>query len=277
VRLFSRKFNEKVFLISCAHCGLEYLNPQPSDAWLSEQYTSYYKRRESGVRPKLAFFTKLLKSVPVSFASKRVLEIGSAEGDCVVALNAIAPTADITALEAGEGCSHYYPDLKCHFVNLSIENWLAQSQDSQAEQYGVILCFDLIEHLREPILTLRSVCEFLEDQGTLIATFPAADSLSRRILGRIWPQYKLEHLYYFSSGSIEHLAQASGLQTVRLQFLTKTLSIDYLLAIASGFGPEPFRKLSVRLREMLPGFIGKIQVTAGFGEYLWVAQKPRRS
>ncbi|MFL5815444.1 MAG: class I SAM-dependent methyltransferase [Bdellovibrionia bacterium] len=277
VRLFAQKEKEEVYLLACKRCGLEYLNPQPSHLWLSEQYASYYKRRESGTRPKLEFFSRLLRSLPVSFASKRVLEVGSAEGDCVVALTALAPTADITALEAGDGCSHHYRDLKCRFINLSIEHWLDQTQNSPGEKYEAILCFDLIEHLRKPIETVKGICGHLEDQGMIVATFPAADSLSRRILGRIWPQYKLEHLYYFSSGSIERLAQAAGLQTIRLQYLNKTLSIDYLLAVASGFGPIPFRKVSAWARDRIPAFIGQIQVTAGFGEYLWVAEKTRRS
>lgn len=273
LRVFAQRGNEELDLASCSECGLEFLNPQPSDPWLGEQYASYYKRRQSGTRPKVEFFSRILRNLPFTLDGRRVLEVGSAEGDCIFALSKIAPSADVTAVEAGDDCAHHYKDLNCKFLNMSIENWLASTASGENQKYDVIFAFDLIEHLRDPIGTLKNVSDRIADHGKIVATFPAVDSLSRRVLGRLWPQYKLEHLFYFSDSSVRLVSQKTGLKTVRLEFLSKTLSIDYLLAVASGFGPIPFRKISSLLRKVIPTPVKQLRVTAGFGEYLWIAEK----
>ncbi|MFC1512738.1 hypothetical protein ACFL4S_01690, partial [bacterium] len=105
------------------------------------------------------------------------------------------------------------------------------------------------------------------------ATFPNVDSISRKVLRRCWPQYKLEHLYYFSKISVLKMSEVLGLKTIVLKPLMKKLPIDYYLSVGSNFGPETVKKITKIVKAVTPGFISRIEMPMFFGEWLFIVKK----
>lgn len=272
LRLFARRGSERLRLARCGGCGCEFLAPQPSDAWLAEEYAGYYARRGGRPeRPKRRYFEDLLRGTRIGFSGLRVCEIGAGEGDGVAALTGLWPDAEVTAVEANAECRPYYAEMRCRLVNRRVDEWIAGAGD---ETFDAVLLFDLLEHLRDPAASLRNlVRRSLRPGGRVVATFPRVDSPSRRLLGRLWPQYKPEHLFYFSRGAVARLAEAAGLDTVRLAPLVKTLPLGYFLAVGSGFGPEPVRKASRLVRAATPSRLQTLPVPLRLGEWLWIARR----
>lgn len=264
--------SELTELRRCNGCGCEFLYPQPSNAVLARQYANYYCRRRTAVaRPKVAFFDRMLDLVRLELSGRRILEIGSGEGDCIAAINRRWPTASVTAVESNPECLGHYGDLRAELLNVGVDSWL---HTDDRREFDVVLLFDLIEHLRDPVSAIRAiVCRHLARGGRIVATFPNSESFSRKAFNVFWPQYKLEHLFYFSRNSVERVARESGLRTVRLEPLAKRLPVEYLLAIGSGFGPASVQWVSRAMSRMAPVALARLSVTIRLGEWLWVAQK----
>lgn len=272
VRTFSKRGTETLNLNQCVACNAEYLSPQPSDVWLGEEYSQYYHKRSAGMaRPKLAFFKSMLKQSGFDFNGKKILEVGSGEGDCVAALNELWPDARITAVESNSESKEHYRALRCQLVQKSLEEFL---REPTGEPFDFVLLFDLIEHLRNPAETLGKVIKNqLAPEGKLVATFPNADSFSRHSLGSLWPQYKVEHLFYFSKKSVEVLTDRLQMQTIELSPLKKKFPIGYVVSVGSHFGPKAVQSLTSAAGRLIPPPILKSAIPLAFGEWLWIAQK----
>jgi len=86
-----------------------------------------------------------------------------------------------------------------------------------AEQFDVITCFDVLEHVYQPRPFLTKVLEWLRPGGIFYAMVPNIDSWEARMLGTYW--YGLElprHLSHFSPGSLRYAMASLGFQEMRI-------------------------------------------------------------
>jgi SAM-dependent methyltransferase len=273
-RWLERRGDEALALVRCRGCGTEFLEPQPSDGWLAEEYRNYFERRATAlVRPKRDHFRRLLARAGIDFRGRRVVELGPGEGDCIAALRAGWSGVRVTAVEANPQGRAHLEALGCEVVTAPIERWVGDGDD----RFDAVLLFDLLEHLREPLAVAAALgSRRLEAGGALIATFPNVESWSRRALGRWWPQYKVEHLFYFSRRAVAALAGAAGVDTLRLERLDKRLPLAYLLQVGSHFGPPALRRASRLVRPCLPASLATLSPPLPLGEWLWVARRTGR-
>lgn len=279
LRLFYQDQVQKIYLKKCPHCGIEALNPQPNDQLLSEQYQQYYKKRGSEVgkntelkRFKKDYFLNTLHRLRIDFSSKKILEIGGGEGDFASALLQLYPSVQLTVVESNEENKFFFQDLNCRMVNQDAESFLA-SANSRQEKYDGIFLFDVLEHFREPQKVFDQLVSCLSPSGHLIASFPNSKSFSRKLMGPLWFQYKLEHLFYFSRESVSVLAASSHSQVVHLSSLRKSLPLDYLLLVGKNFGPVAFQKLVKFFDLFIPQWIRRKSLPLYLGEWLCMWQK----
>lgn len=269
VRSFAKRGDEVLDLYTCSSCGQEFLHPYPSDEWLAEEYSQYYKKRQAGLtRAKVPYFQDLFKKLDIDLSNKSVLELGPGEGDAIFAIKSLYSNVDITAVERNEEANSLFSDLSCRYFNMFLEEYLSKGIDQT--KFDIILLFDVLEHLKDPVETLRSLAGKLKPNGKIIATFPVSDSLSRKVLANTWPQYKVEHLNYFTNNSIHILGKKTDLKVQLNEVLTKNLSLDYLLNVGKGFGPGSFQRMSLLMDRMTPNKVKKMNLKMKYGEKLVV-------
>ncbi len=271
-RAFRRRGEESVALLRCLSCRTEQLHPQTSADWLAAEYSIYNQRVIAGIeRPRKVFFRKLLLDAGVNPAGKRILDVGCAEGDCIAAINEIAPTAEITGVEPYGEAFPGLASLRCRTITQPIELCLAQFEP---DYFDIVLLCDVLEHLRSPVEILRKITAATAPGGIILVTTPDVDSLSRRMFGRFWWQYKPDHLFYFSRSALRKMGEHAGLDTQKMQSLKKTLPLAYLYAVGRSASGPLFRTATRMFFRITPSSWLHRNLTAYFGELLWIAKKP---
>jgi SAM-dependent methyltransferase len=86
------------------------------------------------------------------------------------------------------------------------------------ESFDVITCFDVLEHLYEPVKVITKVREWLKPGGVFYVQVPNIDSAEARVFGTHWHGLELpRHLFHYSPASLKFLAESSGLREVSLE------------------------------------------------------------
>lgn len=78
------------------------------------------------------------------------------------------------------------------------------------DRLDVVAAFQTIEHLVDVRQALRRARNALRPNGVVFLTTPDHGSLSRRVLRRLWPSYRPEHLVYFDQRSLRRLLEEEG-------------------------------------------------------------------
>ena len=131
------------------------------------------------------------------------------------------------------------------------------------ERFDVVTLIDVLEHVPDPSALLASIAARLAPDGVAAAVLPDTGSLTARLLGRRWPHYNAEHLYYWSASNLTHFLEREGWQVrfVR-RGLRKTFTAHYLDHYARRLG-----------RRLVPGLgaLGGLRLRIPTGEMLLIA------
>jgi SAM-dependent methyltransferase len=91
------------------------------------------------------------------------------------------------------------------------------------ERFDLVLCLDVLEHLRDPWMTLGRICESLAPEGWLIASIPNVSHVSV-LSDLVWrDDWKYAeagildrtHLRFFTRTTAQQLLAGAGLEVVR--------------------------------------------------------------
>jgi 2-polyprenyl-3-methyl-5-hydroxy-6-metoxy-1,4-benzoquinol methylase len=109
-----------------------------------------------------------------------------------------------------------------------VRNVALEHASFAAGSFDAISLFDVLEHLLDPVATVRLCVRLLRPQGILFLYVPNYDSASRLLMGAdahfIWPTH---HLNYYTPITIRDLMTREGLATEYVA--TEGLDIaDYL-------------------------------------------------
>jgi SAM-dependent methyltransferase len=215
----------------CARCGIIFLHPQPTADELKELYSAEYFEggdfrcgHEEGYSDPAALERiadpALLIEIKAMTTGRRFLEIGCAGG---AFLNA-AREHDFQAqgVELSEEASRFARET---FGLQVFQGELREAQFPEAT-FDVVFMGDVIEHLSNPLATLREASRILDKNGLLVMALPSqTNSLFSRIgflayglLGKSatvgLPPY---HLFEYRPRSLRLLLRQCGFEISRLR------------------------------------------------------------
>ena len=244
-------------VVQCPSCQLGLTNPQPSNTELGEIYGPNYVLIENDpvgeamvLRSKRAtadHYLDLLARAGVP-ADGKLLEIGCGAGNFLV--RAADRGFEVTGLEYSPFAAERARQ------NLGGRGRVLHGEitvlAAESNAYDVCVLCDVIEHVRDPGAFLREIIRLLRPGGSLLVVTPSLDSWSARVLGSRWMEYKAEHLYYFTPGTITRLLQRTSFGNVALRSGTKKLSLDYVAAHFEKYPVAGFTPLLRGLRAITP-------------------------
>ncbi|OFV94883.1 MAG: hypothetical protein A3F68_01640 [Acidobacteria bacterium RIFCSPLOWO2_12_FULL_54_10] len=192
----------------------------PNDYELACYYDEMYygKNRKKFLTPIQIMVTAMTKSKwgkiqRLMVSGGRFLDIGCGRGTLVQ--KARAEGYEAYGIERNASPQHtephiFYKDLsECAFPD---------------NHFQTIILFHVLEHLREPVETLREIRRILQPGGWLFLAVPNFGGAQARASGRDWFHLDLpRHLWHFNKRSLAKLLEQNGFHVQR----TSTYSFEY--------------------------------------------------
>jgi 2-polyprenyl-3-methyl-5-hydroxy-6-metoxy-1,4-benzoquinol methylase len=122
------------------------------------------------------------------------------------------------------------------------------------EQFDVIICGEVLEHLNGPVTMLRNLGSMLRVDGSIVVTVPNpfyANVLVQNLLGRQYFVWNIDHVAWFDPPCMAELAGRAGLRLRQFHgvnvsdaktFLGRSFFRCRPLLIALGLRPELFAR-----------------------------------
>lgn len=256
---------------ACPSCGVQFEWPQPSDQDLDRIYDrGYYDSwdladGEDATRGiKRLTFARYLDALPGRVSPGRCLDVGCATGFFLEVAQA-------------RGWDVWGADYSPYAVEVALKKFDQyrihcggfESAGHPAAFFDLVTMFDVLEHLRDPRRALAEAARITRREGLLLLTTPNVSGLMRRLMGRFWPHYKVEHLYYFGPGALRSLLEDAGYRLLLMKPNTKVLSFRYLSSQFRAYPLPVVAPLAAALGR-LPG-LRTVPLLVPTGETLCVA------
>jgi SAM-dependent methyltransferase len=188
---------------ACRDCGLARTAPQPA------QIESYYGPRYYGRRHWITTaycLWRRIRVVNLTFGRVRehsVLDVGCGEGAFLERARRRGWAVTGTEIDVG----------RLSLAGIRIASSLAELH----ERYDCITCWHVLEHLPDPLASLRVMRNRLTEDGALVLSVPDAGGLQARIFGRFWFHRDVpRHLFHFDLQSLRRTLEKAGFQVVKV-------------------------------------------------------------
>jgi 2-polyprenyl-3-methyl-5-hydroxy-6-metoxy-1,4-benzoquinol methylase len=211
---FTRKDGFDV--VRCTSCDLVYVNPRARVAELTEQYNTgessrieYY--RDAEVADRRTFAGILAVAARLSPSRGTLLDVGPCAGTLLV--QAREAGFAVQGIEINAGAARMCREE----LGLDVRAGVLEPATYPPDTFDVVSMGDVIEHVPDPVATLRTVASILKPGGHVIISTPNVDSAAARFL-QVKPE---EHIYYFSARTMKASLAKAGLETVEMGTLDR--------------------------------------------------------
>jgi len=221
-------------MLKCRNCGFLRIDPVPSQKVLNSLYV---ENRFSDKRLEYEVFsspllTSLKKNIVVKplinklrsqFRDKvnpTLLDIGCSTGwitSCSrdAGFNVLGLEANRTAAEFGRD-KYGLEILEGYIEDLDLNM-----------KFDSVTMFHILEHLTDPVVTLKMVNKHLRENGKILIVVPNAASLGVRIFGRNYNWNIPDHISFFSPVTVSDLLNKAGFRVLSISHLTSPPLLFY--------------------------------------------------
>ena len=269
----SETFNSEVFSarrlpdrqhyqwVRCLSCGLLRSDPvlDVNLTQLYEESTFDYSMEVSGL--KKTYLGLVRKAVGISVSAHSIFEIGGGNGFFLEAAKDFG-YKKITGVEPSYAAINAArEDVKPFLIASMMSNSVLPKNS-----FEVGAMFHTLDHLQDPIQTLKDCLGALQSGGTFVVAVHNERSWSARLLGENSPIIDVEHTYLYSLNTGIKIFEKAGFTNVRSGSYNNHYSLAYifhLLPIS-----RKFRK-SV-LQSWFGNLLSKIKIVVPLGN-MWIA------
>jgi 2-polyprenyl-3-methyl-5-hydroxy-6-metoxy-1,4-benzoquinol methylase len=213
----------------CSDCGLAYLDDWRVDrsAVYGTGYAAWGAAGESdeeevAASKRMAFSAQLAAALrSAEPVGRRLIDVGTGMGylmDEAKRLGFEPSGLDISAY-AVDRASERHPD--------RVVVGTLESAGLPDAGFDVVTMTDLLEHVPDPSSLVREANRVLVLGGLLVIVTPDFGSLSRRLLGRRWFQFKWEHVAYWNRRGLAAFLARHGFEVIAVEPNRKRFRLSY--------------------------------------------------
>ena len=142
-------------------------------------------------------------------AGDRVLDIGCGTGETGELLSRLTG-CQVVGVEPNPQAAQIARDRGQEVHQGTLESF-DDTVSFEAEPFEVVLLIHVLEHLTNPLASLRRIHGWLQPTGRLVIALPNAGSWERRIFGPHWDGWDIPcHVHHFNPPSLRYLLRAAG-------------------------------------------------------------------
>lgn len=219
----------------CLKCGHYFTNPRPAagqqDILYPESYAVFSSGRSAKRwhtwrrRVQRLLVARLIRGLP-SGNGARALELGSGTGNFLDVLR--VKGWQVEGLEPSRHAVSVAAEAGRPVMNAD-DRYL---QALPSETYGLVAALMVIEHLEDPVASLKELHRITAPRGELLVSVPNFDSLERLLFRDHWYALQLpRHYHHFTPASISRTLEAAGWSNIRIQF--QWTALDFIKSLAS--------------------------------------------
>jgi SAM-dependent methyltransferase len=234
------RYNDRFALNQCDNCALVTTNPTPSDKMLQQYYDQDYWQSGQLKNSVLLDTLYRLRMAPIVSAIRKyttydskVLDWGCGDGSFIRLLRNFGLHCF--------GIDAYKKDLN----DLQISSTTIEKADFPNGYFDIITCFHVLEHLADPLTSIKHALMLLKTGGLIIIEVPNLDSIGFRIFKRRWQPLEIPtHLNHFTPATLQKVFESGGqIQIVKKEFFSHRISPSAIVLSAfSSFSPRRTRK-----------------------------------
>ena len=226
---------------SCEQCGFLYADNLPPAAAFDQYYAemSKWEFLDNGGKESPQDHERF--SVIAEAATKfmpdrngRILDVGCATGGMLGALKRQG-YQQLLGLDPSPQCAR----LALKNYGITVHTGAVKAIPDLLPGFDLITILGVLEHLVDPQQTLRDIRAALSPQGLLYISVPDASRFAR-YMDSPYQQFSIEHIMYFTPGSLETMLRAAGFEQLSVREMdslyTKTYNYPAVDAI---FRPAP--------------------------------------
>jgi SAM-dependent methyltransferase len=200
---------EQYNLHRCSSCSLVWLAHPPSKLEMGEHYGPEYDQTIASAAKSPAHWLPRRDELLRYKSGGSILDLGCASGGFLSTLK--GPSWKLFGIEMSEDAA------RSARARCDAEVFVGDILDAPfaSASFDAITCFNVFEHLYEPVKVLERVSDWLKPNGIFYTMMPNIDSAGARIFGSYW--YALElprHLFHYSPLTLRTIAKSVGLQEV---------------------------------------------------------------
>lgn len=219
----------------CSQCGHRYavgpISPEILDQVYGAVFHSTSQQRAAGPGSSISInATQRVRWLTENGLRGKLLDVGAGRGYFVKKASSVF---EAQGIDYSKNATEYGRELG---ICLLSGDFLEKNYDS--ESFDVLTFWDVLASMTNVHATVEKSAHILRKGGHAVFTLPMGDSLACRIAGKRWPLWiPPVNLHYFSKNSVIELLDKHGFEIVRMEYLAKRVSANFLLLkLARSFG-----------------------------------------
>ena len=244
-------------IVECPRCGLLSSIPTLNSTEIVERYEDVvdedYLDEEESRRNLFGWMTERISHFPVG--GLHLFEVGANIGLFL----SVAEEAgwDVAGVEP----SVWAVEQGRERFGVDLQQGTVESLELRDGSVDVLVMLDVLEHLANPAVALRSLRSSVKGDGLLALSTINVDSLHGRIRGEHWPWFIRSHLHYFRPPTLLAMVREAGFEVVDWSVVPRSFHLSYLLHRAAGTfpGSTAIEALAEQVDPTLPvGWMGDV-------------------
>ena len=249
--------------VTCNNCGM-YRSDPVSDINLDDLYRNSSFDYSGEVHGLKNSYRKIVAKTCANPRDKDLIEIGGGNGFFLEeALDMGFKT--VREVEPSVDARDQAPEhLKQYFITDMLRPNLIPSESAD-----VAVIFHVLDHLPDPLDTLKLILETLKPGGSICIAVHNVKSISATLLRSKSPIFDVEHTYLYSKKTLKLLLEKAGYSEIEIRHYKNSYSLAYLFHLL----PLSRRFKSKLLNSNYGQLLRRVRLTVPLGNMWAVARK----
>lgn len=266
----------------CGNCGTLYVNKRPNPSELLRYYAQSDsqrfwveeilkqtgdKRKEQIMLPNVERIEQLLQELNKTPHS--VLDVGCSNGIFLREWKKRHDNAQLLGIEPGEEAA-----AKARAAGIEIfEGFVEDEAEKEEAVADLVTCFEVLEHVQEPVTFAQSLCKVTKPGGTAVVTCLGADGFDIQLLWEkaraIMPPY---HLNFLSVQGMKTMFSQAGFDkvSVRTPGRLDVSIVEKFLDQGGEAELSRFEKLMLSKDENIKKVFQQFLAEHGLSSHVWI-------